>query len=70
MKLKYEDVNVIKDVPPVTSKNDYVVIDVELFGAEEKLLHRPTTGKFACITMTTSEDTCYLLQMKKCYRVL
>ena len=61
MKLKYKDVNVIHDIPPITK--GYVVIDVELFGAEKKLLHRPT-GRFACITMTVSEDTVYLLTDK------
>ncbi len=33
MKLNYEDITTIKDIPPVTDKNSYVVLDVELFGA-------------------------------------
>ena len=64
MKLNYENVDVIKDIPPVQPKNSYVVLDVELFGAEKKLLHRPT-GRFACVTVTTDENTCYLLDKEK-----
>ena len=60
MKLNYEDIDVRKEIPPVQPKNSYVVLDVELFGTEKKLLHRPT-GKFAALTVTVDEKTVYLL---------
>lgn len=60
MKINYDKIKVIHDIPPVQPKNHYVVFDVELFGAEKHLLHRPT-GKFACVSVTVDEKTCYLL---------
>lgn len=60
MKINYSDITVIFDVPPPQPKNKYVVFDVEIFGAEKHLLHRHT-GRFACLSVTVDENTCYLL---------
>ena len=64
MKLKFEDADVKFEIPPVQPDNAYVVLDVELFGSEKHLLHRPT-GRFACLTVTVDENTVYVLTDEK-----
>lgn len=51
--------NIIHQIPPRFEKNQFVAIDLELFGAEEKRLHRPT-GEFAALTFTVGENVWFL----------
>jgi DNA polymerase I-like protein with 3'-5' exonuclease and polymerase domains len=51
---------IIQDLPPIFPRNTYVAIDVELFGMNKKILHRPTTGRFACLTICADPDIVYI----------
>lgn len=55
--------NIVLDLPPKLDKKEWVSIDLELLGAEEGRLHRPTTGKFGCLQFcsTADLDTVYII---------
>ena len=53
--------NIIAYIPPPQSPNSYVALDVEIFGMNKKTLHRPTSGKFACLSIATSPDEVYMI---------
>lgn len=57
------DFEISYNIPPILSPDDWVAIDLELFGAERQKLHRPTTGTFACLSICAKSDlnTVYLL---------
>lgn len=59
--------NIIQETnPPIAKKGEWVSLDIEMFGMEERLLHRPTTGKFACLTVCLERDpdTVYITEME------
>lgn len=41
--------------------NTYVALDTEWFGMELDRIHRPTTGKFACLTLCVEPGEVYLI---------
>src|SRR3990167_3883784 len=53
--------NIIKDIPPVLSKNTWVALDLEIFNLNSKQMHRPTSGNFACLTVCFDPETVYLV---------
>ena len=60
-------INILQDkLPPIPDKDEWVSLDVEMFGMKEHLLHRPTTGKFACLTVCLERDpnTVYITETR------
>lgn len=62
---------IIEGLPPKLGTEDWVSLDLELFGAEKRKLHRPITGTFACLAfvhkstawiITKSDDVAPALQ--------
>lgn len=49
-------------LPPSFPDNTYVSLDLELANANEKILHRPTSGKFACLSVCADPGTVYLIK--------
>ena len=47
------------EIPPEVPPNTFVALDIEMFGMDKKRLHRPTTGKLACLTLCHDLDTVY-----------
>jgi len=52
---------VIKQVPPPQPKNKFVGLDLEMFDMNEKQLHRPTSGEFACLSIAVDPETVYVV---------
>lgn len=52
---------IIREVPPNLPPNSWVGLDLEIFQMDKNRLHRPTTGKFACLTIATDENTVYFI---------
>lgn len=52
---------IIREVPPNLPTNTWVGLDLEIFQMDKNRLHRPTTGKFACLTIATDENTVYFI---------
>jgi DNA polymerase I len=52
---------VIYELPPALGDNDFVAIDLELFQAKKKHLHRPTTGTFACLAFCNDPEVVYIV---------
>lgn len=44
------------EIPPYVAPKSFVALDVELFNAEKKHLHRPTTGSFAALSVCCEDD--------------
>jgi DNA polymerase I-like protein with 3'-5' exonuclease and polymerase domains len=53
--------NIYHYVPPQQPPNGYVGIDIEIFGMNDKTLHRPTSGKFACLSIAISPEDVYMI---------
>jgi len=53
--------NIIFDIPPKQDKNCFVGVDTEFFGMNGKQLHRPTSGKFGCLTVCTNDEDVYFI---------
>src|SRR3990167_2591243 len=55
--------NIIIGDPPKISNNTLVSIDLEIFEANKKILHRPHTGRFACLSICSNDDpeTVYII---------
>ncbi len=53
--------NIYHHIPPQQPPNSYVSIDIEIFGMNSKTLHRPTSGKFACLSIATSPEDVYMI---------
>jgi hypothetical protein len=49
-------------VPPPQPENKFVAIDSEWFGLNSNLMHRPTSGKFGCMTIATDPETVYVIK--------
>lgn len=55
-------ITVLKDkLPPEIQENIYVALDVEMFGMNNNQLHRPTSGKFACLTISYQPGEVFLI---------
>jgi DNA polymerase-1 len=52
---------IIRNIPPEFPKNTWVALDVEIFQLNKKTMHRPTTGKFACLTVCADPNKVYLI---------
>lgn len=50
---------IIRNELPPTIPQGYVAIDSEWWAINEKTLHRPTSGRFACLTIATNFDDVY-----------
>lgn len=48
--------------PPEFPDNTYVSLDLELVNADENILHRPTTGEFALLSVCADHETVYLVR--------
>lgn len=53
--------NIIQGIPPQQDKNCFVSLDIEMFGMKKKQLHRPTYGRFACLTICPNDEDVYIL---------
>ena len=53
---------ILNYVPPPQKENKFVSVDTEWLGMDKNLLHRPTTGKFGCMTIATDPDTVYVIR--------
>ena len=54
--------NIIQGLPPIPPYNSYVALDTEIFQMNKTTLHRPTSGKFACMTACLEPETVYMIQ--------
>jgi len=52
--------NIVYGVPPKQPKNTWVSFDSEIFQLNSKQMHRPTSGRFGCLTVCTGEDVYYI----------
>lgn len=57
--------NIIKDFPPQLPDNCFVAVDVEMYHMNSKQLHRPNSGRFACLTICPNENDVYILFEEK-----
>ena len=55
---------ILREVPPPQPKNNFVAIDLEMFGLNPNQLHRPTSGEFACLSIATDPNTVYVVTEK------
>src|SRR5574343_33259 len=54
--------NIIQGLPPIPPYNSYIALDTEIFQMNKTTLHRPTSGKFACMTACLEPETVYMIQ--------
>jgi DNA polymerase-1 len=52
---------IIHEIPPPQPKGKFVGIDTEITGLNKPTMHRPTSGKFALLTVATDPDTVYAI---------
>lgn len=57
--------NIQHGLPPYLPENTYCAIDSEWFGINQNQLHRPTSGKFACLTLCHDPETVYFIDDPK-----
>lgn len=57
--------NIIYDLPPHLPENTYVALDSEWMNLNQATMHRPTTGKFGCLTLCYEPDTVYFIDDEK-----
>ena len=57
--------NIVRELPPHLPENTYVALDSEWLGLCQATLHRPTTGKFGCLTLCYSPDEVYFIDDEK-----
>lgn len=56
----------IGKLPPETGRTEEVAIDLEIFEAEKSKLHKPTTGRFACLSFyIPKEEAVYIVTEEK-----
>lgn len=53
--------NIIRGIPPKFPPNTYCSIDSEWLGLHLKTIHRPTSGKFGCLTLCIDPETVYYI---------
>lgn len=56
--------NIIQNLPPKLDKTAWVGVDLEVFDLNDKQLHRPTSGRFALLTIAHNDDV-YVLDDEK-----
>ena len=56
---------IIKELPPQLPDNTYISLDTEWHGINQATMHRPTTGKFACLTLCYQPDEVYFIDDEK-----
>jgi len=49
------------ELPSKIRDNQFVAIDIEIFGAEKSRLHRPNTGTFASMSIASSDNVAYVI---------
>ena len=52
--------NIINQIPPKLSSQDWVGVDLEIFDLNQKQMHRPISGRFALLSIAHGEDV-YIL---------
>ena len=57
--------NILHELPPHFPDNTYIAIDTEIYGMNEKQMHRPISGKFACLTVCADPNTVYFIDNEK-----
>lgn len=57
--------NIQHELPPYLPENTYCAIDSEWFGINQNQLHRPTSGRFACLTLCYDPETVYFIDDEK-----
>lgn len=53
---------IIQDLPPKFPDGTWVALDIEIADADKEKLHRPTTGKFACLTVCADPEVVYVVK--------
>ena len=53
--------NILQGIPPRQDKNCFVGLDTEWFGMNGKQLHRPTSGRFGCLTICPNDEDVYFI---------
>lgn len=53
--------NIIQGIPSQIEKDCFVSLDTEWFGLNPKQLHRPTSGKFGCLTICPNDEDVYFI---------
>ena len=56
------NMEILRTIPQQVQRNQPVAIDSEWFGLNSKQMHRPTSGKFACLTICLEPGTVHLIQ--------
>ena len=54
----------LNEVIPPQPPNTPVALDIEVFGLNQKTMHRPTTGEFACLSLCPNDEDVYVLWNK------
>lgn len=57
--------NIIYSIPPIQEPNTFVSLDVEMFKMNKKQLHRPNSGRFACLTICPNDEDVYIITDEK-----
>jgi len=57
--------NIIKSIPPPQDNNCFVSIDTEFFGMNKKQMHRPNSGRFACMTVCVNDEDVYYIDRQE-----
>lgn len=55
----------VNKLPPPQPDNTMVGVDVEMWGMKQRQLHRPTSGRFACLTISTDAENVYFLDTEE-----
>lgn len=55
---------IVNELPPVTTKDDLICLDVETFGQVKGKIHRPT-GTFACLSINFGDGNVYQIYDEK-----
>lgn len=57
--------NIHYDLPPVTSGNQWVALDTEMFGQSLDHMHRPWNGTFGCLTICPDDENVYFIDKQE-----
>lgn len=56
---------ILREIPPKQKAGEYVAVDIEIFAAEEHLLHLPITGRFASLQIALTNGDVYVITDEK-----
>lgn len=62
--------NIIHDIPPHQPQGSWVGVDTEIYQLNPKTMHRPTSGKFACLTIAVGDDVYFIDEERKVQEAL